>query len=97
MSVTRDAEKMAIANLLNVSLLMLVIRVSAFIPGCRKLREAEAPAAKLLRALDDCERAGRELQEFTLLFNYGARQEAYKYLPACGVRMTEATEGRRAA
>lgn len=57
--------------LVALALLALVIGVSTLFKGIRKLCEAECLAMKVRRELADCEQARRELQEFTMLFNYG--------------------------
>lgn len=75
--------------LVALALLALVIGVSTLFKGIRKLCEAECLAMKVRRELADCEQARRELQEFTMLFNYGAREEAYDHLRACGFKTTE--------
>ena len=80
---------MGIADLINFAFLASVIGLSTLIRGCRKLQDAEWLAAKVRRELADCEQARRELQEFAVLFNYGARDEAYEHLKACGFETAE--------
>jgi uncharacterized membrane protein len=65
---------MRIEDLVNVAVLALVIGVCTMFKGFRKLRETERLAAQVRR----------ELQEFAVLFNYGARDEAYEHLKTCG-------------
>jgi hypothetical protein len=76
-------------DFVNLAVLALVIGVSTFAAGCRKLRQAQEAAADARQELEDCEQARRELQEFILLFNYGATQEAYEHLTACGFETVE--------
>jgi len=80
---------MSIEVVVNFAVLALVIGVSTLIKGMRKLFEADRLATKMRRELADCEQARRELQEFAVLFNYGAREEAYDHLRACGSKTTE--------
>jgi hypothetical protein len=80
---------MGIEDLVNPAVLALVIGVCTPFKGMRKLYEAERLAAKVRCELADCEQARRELQEFAVLFNYGAREEAYDHLRACGFKTTE--------
>jgi hypothetical protein len=63
--------------------------------GCRRLRETERLAAKVRRELEDCEQARHELQEFVVLFNYGATEEAYEHLRACGFKAVEPARPQR--
>ncbi len=81
---------MAFDVLVALAVLALVISVSTLVKGMRKLCEAERLVAKVRRELADCEQARRELQEFAVLFNYGAREEAYEHLLACGFKTAEA-------
>jgi hypothetical protein len=74
--------------IIDLSSLALVIGIITMIKGRRKLRGAQAAAADARRKLEDCEEACRELQEFVVLFNYGATQEAYEHLRACGFATT---------
>lgn len=78
---------MGIEDLINLALLALVI--GTMVKACRKLRHAETPAANAHREFEDCEQARRELQEFVVLFNYGATEEAYEHLRTCGFRTVE--------
>lgn len=80
---------MGIEDLINLAILALVIGLSTLAKGCRKLRDTERLAAKVRRELEDCERARLELQEFAVLFNYGATEEAYEHLRACGFKTVE--------
>jgi hypothetical protein len=80
---------MGIVNLINFAILALVIGISTLIKGCRKLRTAETIATEADRKLEDCEQVRRELQEFIVLFNYGATDEAYEHLCACGFATEE--------
>jgi len=80
---------MGIEDLVNLAVLALVIGVCTPFKGMRKLYEAERLAAKVRRELADCQQARRELQEFAILFNYGAREEAYEHLRTCGFRTAE--------
>lgn len=75
---------MGIEDLINLAVLALVIGVCTLFKGMRKLYAAERLAAQVRRELADCEQARRELREFVVLFNYGAREEAYERLRACG-------------
>jgi hypothetical protein len=63
--------------------------VSTMIKACRKLRQAETLAAHARHELDECDQARQELQEFVVLFNYGATEEAYEHLRACGFKTVE--------
>ncbi|CEJ86875.1 hypothetical protein HYPGJ_30768 [Hyphomicrobium sp. GJ21] len=56
---------MSIEDLVNLAILALVIGVSTLFKGMRKLCETERLAMKVRR----------ELQEFAVLFNYGAQEE----------------------
>jgi hypothetical protein len=80
---------MGIEDLINLALLALVIGITTMIKACRKLRDAETLAATARREFEDCEQARRELQEFVVLFNYGATEEAYEHLRACGFKTVE--------
>lgn len=80
---------MSIEDLINLALLATVIGVSTMIKGCRRLRSAEQLAAKVRRELEDCEQARSELQEFVVLLNYGATEEAYDHLRTCGFKTIE--------
>lgn len=80
---------MGLADLVNLAILAFVIGVSTLIKGCRKLRTAETAATEARQKLEDCELARRELQEFIVLFNYGATEEAYEHLRACGFETVE--------
>jgi hypothetical protein len=75
---------MGIEDLINLTILAFIIGISTMIKGFRKLREAERLAATVRRELEDCEQARHELQEFAVLFNYGATEEAYEHLRTCG-------------
>lgn len=86
---------MGIEDLINLALLALVIGISTMTKGCRKLLEAELLAMKVRRSLEDCERARLELQEFAVLFNYGAIEEAYEHFRACGFKTGERARPQR--
>lgn len=88
---------MSIEELVSISLLMLVIGFSMMIKGFRKLHEAKLLAAKVRCELEECAQARQELQEFAVLFNYGARDEAYEHLRACGFRTAEPARPQRSA
>ena len=62
--------------------------VRTMIKACRKLRQAEI-AAHARHELDECDQNRRELQEFVVLFNYDATEEAYEHLRACGFKTVE--------
>lgn len=80
---------MGIEALINLAPLALVIGITTMVKACRTLRHAETLAVAAHRELADCEQACRELREFAVLFNYGAREEAYEHLRACGFQTTE--------
>lgn len=80
---------MDITDFVTLALLVFVTGLSTMMRGCRKLRETELLAAKVRRELEDCERARLELQEFAVLFNYGATEEAYEHRRACGFKTVE--------
>ena len=81
---------MGLTDLVNLAVLALVIGISTMVKACRKLRQAETLAVNARRDREDCEQARRELQEFIVLFNYGATEEAYEHLRACGFQTTTA-------